>query len=199
MYRNDEEARRDEAEAMADDKKFALSEEPDTGKREHPGSTQPSQNEDVQELFYGYEETADTDAEADFEDDYVEDFNEDLSDFDALNPEDSAPEEAAAPETDSAEEAEDEEEAETMTELRTREITGKFEELIEMLDSKHYTDFRTEMEDINPVDAADFFNELPLARIPAVFKLLKKDTAADVFAELDKGNEDGKDSLPADW
>ena len=185
MYRNDEEARRDEAEAMADDKKFALSEEPDTGKREHPGSTQPSQNEDVQELFYGYEETADTDAEADFEDDYVEDFNEDLSDFDALNPEDSTPEEAVAPETDSAEEAEDEEEAETMTELRTREITGKFEELIEMLDSKHYTDFRTEMEDINPVDAADFFNELPLARIPAVFKLLKKDTAADVFAELD--------------
>ncbi|MBQ9780627.1 MAG: magnesium transporter [Clostridia bacterium] len=72
-----------------------------------------------------------------------------------------------------------------MTELRTREITGKFEELIEMLDTKHYHDFRTEMEDINPVDAADFFNELPESRIPAVFKLLKKDTAADVFAELD--------------
>ncbi|MBE6585890.1 MAG: magnesium transporter [Ruminococcaceae bacterium] len=64
-------------------------------------------------------------------------------------------------------------------------MTGKFEELIEMLDTKHYTDFRAEMEDINPVDAADFFNELPEARIPAVFKLLKKDTAADVFAELD--------------
>ncbi len=80
---------------------------------------------------------------------------------------------------------EEDEDAETMTELRTREITGKFEELIEMLDQKHYADFRSEMEEINPVDAADFFNELPLPRIPAVFKLLKKDTAADVFAELE--------------
>ena len=41
------------------------------------------------------------------------------------------------------------------------------------------------LEELNPVDAADFFSELPAKRIPAVFKLLKKDTAAEVFAELD--------------
>jgi len=187
MNRNDEEARRDEAKAEADEEKLVLPEEPDQGRREHPGSTRPSQTEESQtekdlSLEIDPEEISDDD---------IYDDDEGLEAFDALEAAlDAAQETEEAPEISSgsdeeAEEDDEEEEPETMTELRTREITGKFEELIEMLDSKHYTDFRTEMEDINPVDAADFFNELPETRIPAVFKLLKKDTAADVFAELD--------------
>lgn len=183
MNRNDEEARRDEAKAQADEEKFALSEDPDMGKREHPGSTRPSQTEEAQtEDDFSLEVSPE-----EINDDDIYDDDEGLEAFDALE---AALDADAVPETPSeaseeTEEDDEDEEPETMTELRTREITGKFEELIEMLDTKHYSDFRSEMEDINPVDAADFFNELPQARIPAVFKLLKKDTAADVFAELD--------------
>ena len=187
MNRNDEEARRDEAKAQADEEKFALSEDPDMGKREHPGSTRPSQTEEAQtEDDFSLEVSPE-----EISDDDIYDDDEGLEAFDALEAAlDAALDADAVPETPSeaseeTEEDDEDEEPETMTELRTREITGKFEELIEMLDTKHYSDFRSEMEDINPVDAADFLNYLPQARIPAVFKLLKKDTAADVFAELD--------------
>lgn len=187
MSRNDEEARRDELDETTEDISFALSEETDMGKQEHPGSTHPSQIEEPEtdEDLYGEmnpEEISDDD---------IYDDDEGLEAFDALEAAMEAAMEAEVPVESPSETAEEDEkeeedeEPETMTELRTREITGKFEELIEMLDTKHYTDFRAEMEDINPVDAADFFNELPDSRIPAVFKLLKKDTAADVFAELD--------------
>ena len=74
---------------------------------------------------------------------------------------------------------------EKVAESLDEELENKFEALIGLLDSKRYADFMHELEELNPVDAADFFTELPPARIPAVFRLLKKDTAADVFAELD--------------
>ena len=60
-----------------------------------------------------------------------------------------------------------------------------FESLEDLLDSKRYADFVRELEKLNPIDAADFFENLPPKRIPAVFRLLKKDSAAEVFAELD--------------
>ena len=41
------------------------------------------------------------------------------------------------------------------------------------------------LEDSNPVDAAEFLSELEGEDLPKVFRLLKKDFAADVFAELD--------------
>ncbi len=83
------------------------------------------------------------------------------------------------------EEAAEEADEETETEQRAHEMESKFQDLITMLDDRHYADFRHELSELNPVDAADFFCELPPKRIPAVFKLLTKDTAADVFAELD--------------
>ncbi len=83
------------------------------------------------------------------------------------------------------EEAAEEADEETETEQRAHEMENKFQDLITMLDEKHYTDFRRELSELNPVDAADFFYELPPKRIPTVFKLLDKNTAADVFAELD--------------
>ncbi len=78
-----------------------------------------------------------------------------------------------------------EEEEEILAEQRPQEMERRFEDLEALLDSRHYADFRRALEDLNPVDAAEFFDELPPKRIPAVFKLLDKDTAADVFAELE--------------
>lgn len=158
----------------------SVSETTDMEKQAHPGSTQPPVFEDP---FFA---CADGDETVDDEEFWEEDHYFHTEADEADGGEGAEAHEADAPlDSPDGEEDKEEEEAETMTELRTREITGKFEELIGMLDEKHYADFRSEMEEINPVDAADFFNELPLARIPAVFKLLKKDTAADVFAELE--------------
>lgn len=64
-------------------------------------------------------------------------------------------------------------------------IEDTFEDLETLLDNKKYADFVRELEKLNPIDAADFFENLPPKRIPAVFRLLKKDSAAEVFAELD--------------
>ena len=64
-------------------------------------------------------------------------------------------------------------------------IEDAFESLEDLLDNKKYADFVRELEKLNPIDAADFFDNLPPKRIPAVFRLLKKDSAASVFAELD--------------
>ena len=64
-------------------------------------------------------------------------------------------------------------------------VSEKFEQLEALLDNKKYSEFRNEIEELNPVDIADFFSDLPLKRIPAVFKLLRKDISAEVFAELE--------------
>ena len=94
--------------------------------------------------------------------------------------------EGNAPDETSGEDApEEEEEEEILAEQRPQEMERHFTYLEELLDTRHYADFRHELEELNPVDAADFFSELTPTRIPAVFKLLDKDTAADVFAELE--------------
>ena len=60
-----------------------------------------------------------------------------------------------------------------------------FEKLLELLDQRKYVDFMHEIDEWNPMDAAEFFSSLPIERLPIVFRLLKKDTASDIFAELD--------------
>ena len=82
-------------------------------------------------------------------------------------------------------EADIKEEEEILAEQRPQEMEKKFEYLEELLNNRHYADFRTELGELNPVDAAEFFDELEPKRIPSVFKLLDKDTAAAVFAELE--------------
>lgn len=82
-------------------------------------------------------------------------------------------------------ELEDDKNEDSATEAHEEELEDKFEELVKLLDQKKYADFMYGLEELNPVDAADFFSELPAHRIPAVFKLLKKDASAEVFAELD--------------
>lgn len=58
-------------------------------------------------------------------------------------------------------------------------------ELMQLLNTRQYATFMHAVDELNPVDAAEFLAQLPEERLPAVFRLLKKDTAADVFAELD--------------
>ena len=57
--------------------------------------------------------------------------------------------------------------------------------LLDLLDNRRYIDFMHEIDEWNPIDAAEFFESLPTQRLPIVFRLLKKDTAAEIFAELD--------------
>ena len=81
---------------------------------------------------------------------------------------------------------EDEEEKfEGAEEQREEEMESRFDELNALLEDRQFSKFSQELSEMNPVDVADFFSELDNKRIPAVFKLLGKDVAAEVFAELD--------------
>ena len=64
-------------------------------------------------------------------------------------------------------------------------VDDLFEDLGTMLENKKYAQFRRATLEMNPIDIADFFSELDIKKVPAVFKLLRKDISADVFAELD--------------
>ena len=59
------------------------------------------------------------------------------------------------------------------------------EMLLELLDSRRYSTFIKAVDELNPVDAAEFFSELPEEKLPVVFRMLKKDTAAEIFAEFE--------------
>ncbi len=80
---------------------------------------------------------------------------------------------------------EENEEFEGVEEIREEQMESRFDSLLEMIDNRRYSDFVAALEELNPVDAADFFSELNTKRIPEVFKRLHKDAAADIFAELD--------------
>ena len=73
----------------------------------------------------------------------------------------------------------------TETELMDERMEELMQELLELLDGKRYSDFMRRVDELNPVDVAEFFNELPEERQPSVFRLLEKDIAAEIFAELD--------------
>ena len=75
--------------------------------------------------------------------------------------------------------------AEDPSETYEEIVDELFEDLGEMLENKKYAQFRRATLDMNPVDIADFFSKLSIKQVPAVFKLLRKDISADVFAELD--------------
>ena len=59
------------------------------------------------------------------------------------------------------------------------------ETLLELLETRRYSTFIKAVDDLNPVDAAEFFSELPEEKLPMVFRMLKKDTAAEIFAEFE--------------
>ena len=59
------------------------------------------------------------------------------------------------------------------------------DELEELFNTRRYSEFMHLMDELNPVDAAELLSELPPKRLPVAFRLLKKDTAAMIFAELE--------------
>ena len=59
------------------------------------------------------------------------------------------------------------------------------DELMELLDSRNVKELQRRMEDMNEFDLAQFLTELEDNRMPMVFRLLSKDTAADVFANFE--------------
>ena len=61
----------------------------------------------------------------------------------------------------------------------------EFEALQELLLQKKYAEFIQEIDKCNPVDAADLLSQFPEGQVSRVFRLFKKDVAAEVFAELD--------------
>ena len=67
---------------------------------------------------------------------------------------------------------------ETIQEQRT-------DELEELLDSRDMKGLQRRMEEMNEFDVALFLSELEDNRMPMVFRLLSKETAAEVFAERD--------------
>ena len=67
---------------------------------------------------------------------------------------------------------------ETLQEKRTDELT-------ELLDSRDMRQLKLRMEDMNEFDVAEFLTEIEDNRMPMVFRLLSKETAAEVFSNLD--------------
>ena len=61
----------------------------------------------------------------------------------------------------------------------------QFNTMNDLLDSKQYATMMQHLDEMNPIDAAEYLTTLPLERIPLVFRMLKKDTAAEIFAELE--------------
>ena len=61
----------------------------------------------------------------------------------------------------------------------------QFNTMNDLLDSKQYATMMQHLDEMNPIDAAEYLTTLPLERLPLVFRLLKKDTAAEIFAELE--------------
>ena len=69
------------------------------------------------------------------------------------------------------------------------------EELYEMLNGllseKRYHAFMNEVDELNTVDAAEYLMSLPDELLVTAFRMLKKDTAADIFAEIDSDLQEG--------
>ena len=66
----------------------------------------------------------------------------------------------------------------TIQERRTDELSA-------LLDSRDMKQLQRRMEEMNEFDVAEFLTEIEDNRMPMVFRLLSKETAADVFANLD--------------
>ena len=59
------------------------------------------------------------------------------------------------------------------------------EELMTLLDERRMRELKARMEELNEFDVAEFLTELGDKRMPMVFRLLSKETAAEVFANLE--------------
>ena len=64
------------------------------------------------------------------------------------------------------------------------------DELMELLDSRRMKELQLRLEDMNEFDVAQFLAEIGDNRMPMVFRLLSKETAADVFANFDSPEQE---------
>lgn len=64
-------------------------------------------------------------------------------------------------------------------------IKELFEQLNTCLENRNYRQFADLIDKTNPIDIAEYIGSLPDDRLTTVFRLLKKDIAADIFAELE--------------
>ena len=60
-----------------------------------------------------------------------------------------------------------------------------YEKLLELLDENKFVEFMNALDSMNAVDAAELLSSVDDATLPKIFRLMKKDTAAEIFAELD--------------
>ena len=67
----------------------------------------------------------------------------------------------------------------------TEKLNLQVEELTELLSKRRFPAFMERIDACNPVDAAEIFTALPEEQRSVAFRLLKKDVAAEIFAELD--------------
>ena len=59
------------------------------------------------------------------------------------------------------------------------------EALLDLLNRHEYSEFRHQIAEMLPIDAAELIAQFPADRLPVVFRILKKDTSAAIFAELE--------------
>lgn len=64
------------------------------------------------------------------------------------------------------------------------------DELRELLEAKQMKQLRARLENMNEFDVAEFLSELEDNQIPMVFRLLSKETAAEVFANFDSPEQE---------
>ena len=79
-----------------------------------------------------------------------------------------------------------------MDEMENREVMDfeaihekRNDELTELLDKRDMKQLQRRMEEMNEFDVAEFLTEIEDNRMPMVFRLLSKETAADVFANFE--------------
>ncbi len=63
-------------------------------------------------------------------------------------------------------------------------MNEKYTEMLELLEAKRYSSLMREMDGLNPIHSAEFFEMLDTAQQILVFRMLKKDVSAEIFAEL---------------
>mgnify|MGYP004663848945 FL=1 len=56
---------------------------------------------------------------------------------------------------------------------------------LELLEKRKYSELRSELIDMEPIDIARLCDDLPEEKLPVVYRLLPKELAAETFVELD--------------
>lgn len=62
--------------------------------------------------------------------------------------------------------------------------------LLEMLEQRRFSEIRTALSELNPVDIAGELSSLPEHYLPIVFRLLPKELAAEIFVEMDSDGQE---------